>query len=292
MSKLLTHLLIFLLLPVAAACMSAQADGFDWIHDYDEALFRAQEQGKPIFAYLETDTCTYCRQMEATTLKDRSLIEDVGDDFIWLKLDAEKDQHGIALRERFRVDSFPGMLVLDAKGREWDRFTGYTPADELRRKLDQATGPNSFRVLLERIDADPSDAQAQFLIAERLRDREQWKEAAQAYADYLRADAGNSLKRADQALYYRAVGLSMSGQVMESLKTLETLEAGYPSSPFMPDSVLFRGQLLQHLERNQEARIAFETYLQRYPEHGYAPQVRDILSKLPGGTALPMARSH
>lgn len=292
MTKRLISLFLLLLFATASACISSHADGFDWIHDYDRAVQLSKQKDRPIFAYLETDWCTYCRQMEASTLKDQALIEEVGNDFIWLKLNAEKDEAGIKLRDRFRISSYPGMLILDAKGREWDRFSGYIPSAEFQKKLQEATGPNSFRALLQRLDSNPDDAEAHFLMAERLRERERWRDAAEAYGKYLQSDSENALDRADQALYYRAVGLSMSSQVEDSLKTLKSLEAQYPTSRWIPDSVLLRGQLLKYLKRNQEAREAFETYLARYPDHGYSPQVREILSKMEGGSALPMARSH
>lgn len=281
-----------LVLPWAGCSVqSAQANSFDWIHDYDKALELSQAQSKPIFAYLETDWCTYCRQMEATTLQDEQLIKEMGGNYIWLKLNAESDEAGVMLRDRFKVSSYPGMLILTSQGEEVDRLSGYLSSQEFRQKVESlAHGPMAVKRLKERLDKTPDDAELHFQLAERRRAREEFDLAAASYSRYLELDPQNKVGMIDHALYYRAAMLSVMGDIDASLEQLLRLEKEFPQSRYMADTVLLEGQIYQHKGMNDQARQAFRTYLAKYPEHGYADRVEAMLSRIPEG--LPMVKSH
>ena len=57
-----------------------------WEKDYHQALKKAQKENKPLVAYLFTDWCTYCQQMERETFSDASLVKKIGKEYVWLKL--------------------------------------------------------------------------------------------------------------------------------------------------------------------------------------------------------------
>ena len=290
-TMLLLALAALLLSLPACSVQSAQANSFDWLHDYEKALERSKAQSKPIFAYLETDWCTYCRQMERTTLKDQQLIEDMGGKYVWLKLNAESDEEGIMLRDRFGITSFPGMLILTSQGEEVDRLSGYLSSQEFRQKVEWlAHGPMAVKRLKERLAKAPEDAELHFQLAERRRAREEFALAAESYGRYLGLDSQNQLGMLDHALYYRAAMFSMTGDIEESLEQLLRLEGEFPQSRYRADTVLLKGQIYQHKGLRPQARKAFRTYLAQYPEHGFADRVQALLSRIPED--LPMVKSH
>lgn len=279
------------LLAACSPVMSSRADSLNWMHDYDQALRTASEQDKPVIAYLETDWCTYCRQMEQTTLIDRDVIESLGPKFVFVKLNAEKDARGIELQRRFEVDSYPGILILDRNGEEIDRISGYHPAEEFRDKiLFLSSSPLSFRGLSGRISADPNDAEAHFLLAERFRAREQYAEALDHYSKALQADKENKFGNADSSLYYKALMSVMVNRVDVAMETLLQLEKEYASSEHIADSILLRGQIYKHLGQNAKARRTIQQYLDNYPNHPYVADARSLLAAIP--TGIPMAKSH
>ncbi len=294
-SKLQTFLLLATVLGLAGvscSVMTTRADSFDWLHDYEEALRSAKAEKKPIFAYLETDWCTYCRQMEATTLKDEAMIASMRDQYVWLKLNAESDAQGRALRDRFSIVSYPGMLILDSDGEEIDRLSGYLSVQDFQKKVtDYTHGPRSFRRLKERAEQEPDDGENLFYLAERHREREEFRSSAEAYAGALKSDPENVLGLADQSLYYQSLSLTMVNEVADVLPLLDALERDYPESPLVPDSVLLRGQIYSYAGLKGKARTTFSSYLDKYPDHGYAGRVRQILSSL-GGQGMPLVSSH
>ena len=59
-------------------CTSAPA-AIPWRPDFEQALADGQKWSKPVLTYLYTDTCTYCKEMEATTFQDPLLVEEMRD---------------------------------------------------------------------------------------------------------------------------------------------------------------------------------------------------------------------
>ena len=78
-------------------------DRLPWIQSYEQALKQARQEGKLVLAYLYTDWCGYCKQMEAETFTDKAVIDEMSDSYVWLKLNAETDEEGRQLQERFNI---------------------------------------------------------------------------------------------------------------------------------------------------------------------------------------------
>lgn len=293
MTKTILAAAALLLAAPSCSTMTSSADSFDWTHNLDQALASSQAQDKPIFAFLETKTCSICMQMKRTTFKDQELIGAIGDDYVWLRLDAEDDAQGRELAKRFRVFSFPGMLLLDSQGDEIDRLMGYMPAEEFRSSIvSLTTGPGSLRSLQARAQMNPQDPRAHFELAERRRQREEYSEAAMIYLKSVQLDPKNEGGKVDDGMYFLSLCLAMVNQPKESLQYLEALESRFPNTSLMADLLLLRGQLHQHLGNSSLARTSYRSYLDRFPNHGFAARVRGEMAKLGTVGALPMASSH
>ncbi len=112
--------------------------------DFGTALERARTENKPILATFVTDWCGYCRKMDQTTWRDASVIERLAE-VLAVRIDAEDRQErngysGAALAERYGVQGFPTLVVLDASGRLVSRTSGYQSSGDLIDWLDQVLG--------------------------------------------------------------------------------------------------------------------------------------------------------
>ena len=117
-----------------------------WERDLSSALARAGSENKIVMVDFYTDWCGWCKKLERTTLTDarvqRALDRFVGwcrrfdqntlsdsnvqralERVVSVRLNAEKD--GREAAERFRVDEYPTILFLDARGEEVGRISGY-----------------------------------------------------------------------------------------------------------------------------------------------------------------------
>jgi thiol-disulfide isomerase/thioredoxin len=120
-----------------------QASRVPWT-DFGTALGRARAENKPILATFVTDWCGYCRKMDQTTWRDASVIERLAN-VLAVRIDAEDRQErngysGVALADRYGVQGFPTLVVLDATGRLVSRTSGYQTSGDLIEWLDQVLG--------------------------------------------------------------------------------------------------------------------------------------------------------
>jgi len=112
--------------------------------DFGAALERARVEDKPILATFVTRWCGYCGQMEKTTWRDPSVLSRLGD-VVAVRVDAEdatvRDGYsGLALAERYGVQGYPTLVVLDTGGRVVARTSGYLSSRDLIDWLDEVLG--------------------------------------------------------------------------------------------------------------------------------------------------------
>jgi thiol:disulfide interchange protein len=93
-----------------------------WERDLSSALARAGSENKIVMVDFYTDWCGWCRRFDQNTLSD-SNVQRALERVVSVRLNAEKD--GREAAERFRVDEYPTILFLDARGEEVGRISGY-----------------------------------------------------------------------------------------------------------------------------------------------------------------------
>lgn len=136
---------------ILAAPASAEEGGIPWADSLAPALDLAEKSGKPVLVDVWAIWCVPCHEMDQTTYRDERVIREA-EEFVPLKVDADVKTSFI---ERFRVDAYPTLLVLDGRGREITRFRGKIETEallELMRTVRE--GYATYQYGLERPD-DP-----------------------------------------------------------------------------------------------------------------------------------------
>jgi len=110
--------------PVSPAPAAAPA----WL-DFGPALVRAESEKKPVLLQFYTTWCGYCRKMEQETFRDPSVLEGLGG-VVAVRVDAEElraraGYRGAELADRYRIETYPTHVMVDAAGREIMRAVGY-----------------------------------------------------------------------------------------------------------------------------------------------------------------------
>src|SRR5437870_5362885 len=119
---------------VAVTSSLARPSIITWERDYGKAIKRAQAENKLIVADMFTDWCALCKQMDAETFADPKVIENIGNQFVWLKLNTETEEDGKRLQEEFSILTYPTILVLDDQGEEVDRIDRFLAASPFRER--------------------------------------------------------------------------------------------------------------------------------------------------------------
>ncbi|CUI17194.1 conserved putative secreted protein [Candidatus Protochlamydia naegleriophila] len=100
------------------------AGGLNWLNNYQEAISQSQSSGKPIvILFTGTQWCPACMKLEREVLNKAEFAQAVGGRFIFLKAEfpdyAEEAISASPFRsllDRYGIDAFPTMVVVDASG--------------------------------------------------------------------------------------------------------------------------------------------------------------------------------
>jgi thioredoxin-related protein len=87
------------------------------------ALEIAKAQSKPVFVYVRSEYCGWCRKFEEETFTNQSVIKTLNENFIRVSLDVNKQKNET---RNFGVYGTPTMIFLYSNGTGIKRIPGYT----------------------------------------------------------------------------------------------------------------------------------------------------------------------
>lgn len=107
----------------------------DWMLDYDAALKKAEESGKPLLVYFTgSGWCPACVALDKEVLSKKPFIEYANQNLIMLKADFSPygqptskkyaKQHN-RLAYTFDIEGFPSIVLLSPKGDFLEKFFAY-----------------------------------------------------------------------------------------------------------------------------------------------------------------------
>ncbi len=104
---------------------------------YDESLQKeAIAKKKYILLDFGAEWCAACKEMDATTLQDKNVTEELSSRWIAMKIDGTINSPEIEkLQKKYKVKGYPGFVVLSPSGEVKGGFTGYHNADDFLAKI-------------------------------------------------------------------------------------------------------------------------------------------------------------
>ncbi|MBZ0200421.1 MAG: thioredoxin fold domain-containing protein [Ignavibacteriaceae bacterium] len=133
--KIFRYLLSVILIAVAVyALIPSNSNSINW-QQYDEQTLAQADKAVIIDFY--ADWCIPCKELDAETFSDAKVIEK-SKNFIAFKADLTKSLSPEVeqLREKYKIIGVPTVLIIDSKGNEKQRITGFVNAEEFYRILD------------------------------------------------------------------------------------------------------------------------------------------------------------
>ena len=108
--------------------------GDDWQTDYEAALKEAAKENKMVLLdFTGSDWCGWCKKLQSDTFSKPEFKKFAEKNLVLVELDFPrgKDQpdslkkQNKELSEKFGVEGFPTLVLLDSKGKEVARNVGY-----------------------------------------------------------------------------------------------------------------------------------------------------------------------
>jgi len=273
-----TAILCLCLLAVPGQILAqAQAGGIHWSTSLAEATSRAARERQLVVAFLFADWCGWCRRMDGETWADPA-VASLQSSYVFLRLNAEKDADGIALRDQHSVRGFPVVLLLNGDGSEFERLEGFLPPESLLQRLkDAVNDPDSLGNLKAAEKRNPADAQVLFQLGIKLFNRMEFAEAERRFAAVAESPAKGAGPGIDEALFYQGLSQAMRMQVDTAVATLDRLQKEHPGSSLSPRASLLTGELMIQTGRREEGRRRVEEFLGKNPGHPLAERARRLL---------------
>lgn len=113
-----------------------------WPSDLNKALTEAKARKKYVLADFYTNWCLWCKKLEADTFADPDTATYLKKKFLTVRVNAEGTKAEQAAAEKYKVFTFPCVLVFDNKG----KFIG---------KINKYYGPKEFQDVVEDLIKNP-----------------------------------------------------------------------------------------------------------------------------------------
>lgn len=225
---------------------------------YSEVLSKAKSENKNIMIDFFTDWCKWCVELDNVVYKDKYVAGYANQNLVNWKIDAEKGE-GTELAERYKIKGYPTIVFVDPDGEEIDRIVGYLkPQEFLQAIKDFNSGVNTLGNLKGKLDVNPDDSEANYLMGKKLFGYGDADRSKQYFEKVLITDKDNISGYADNSKMYFA----LLTNDYQSLKDFSTL---YPGSDVLKDvAIMVAEYCYQNNDNYEEAakqyKIAFDNY--------------------------------
>ena len=123
--------------------------------------------------------------LEASTFKDKEIINLAKNNFINLKINAETE-YGMPLFNSFNGTGYPLILFLDSNGNELDRISGFLPDYEFIIKMQNIlNGKNTFTYYLDEYNKNNHSSEILFALANKYKEKNEIDKAISLYKQLL-----------------------------------------------------------------------------------------------------------
>jgi len=157
---ILTSLLLALTVSISTAA------GDEWMTDFEAAKQKAAAENKDLLVnFTGSDWCSWCIKLVDEVFKHDAFKKGVADNFVLVELDFPQDKSKLdestqkqneMLQEKYSIQGFPTILLLDDQGRPYAQ-TGY-----------QAGGPEKYLAHLDKLLAIKTKRDEALMAAEKL----------------------------------------------------------------------------------------------------------------------------
>ncbi|MCA9651398.1 MAG: thioredoxin family protein [Myxococcales bacterium] len=240
-----------------------------WFHgSLEQALAEAKAQDKLVLMDVGAYWCPPCHQLDEEVFVRPEVGEPLAAGYVAMHVDAEKGE-GPELVERYHVQAFPTILVLEPSGLEKGRIVDFLPAEALLAALERlARGDNVLAELADAVQSDPDDLGKRYALGHALLLAADAEAAAPELEAVLLGDPGNELGLAGKVLYDQAmfVTYKLQGDLEGAIVALRELQRRYPESKDAVRAHRTIGRLQCALGREDEAVASLQAMVATDPK--------------------------
>lgn len=134
---------------VGVAALSASAFATTpegWSTNLDKALVKAKTEKKAVLVeFTGSDWCPPCIAMRKNVFSKKEFVDAASEKYILVELDFPKGDKALAeknqpLAEKYKIEGFPTVVLLNAQGKEFSRFfaSEFPKTPDFLKHIDEA----------------------------------------------------------------------------------------------------------------------------------------------------------
>ena len=279
--------MILFCLHLNSPVFAASKENINWETDWETALKNASENKQPVLMDFYTDWCPPCKKLATITFKDKNVIHWFNkENYLLIKVNPEKDK---TAEKKFKVYSYPTLVIFNSKGVEIDRLLGYYNAGDLIKALENLKkGIGTLEDLLVRCETlkkeNKENTKAGFELMFKIMDkyiaRADYPEALKLVARVVQLDKDNTEKQASAALfrkgyiYYKWKKYKKAVEAMLSIRKMypgsEEAEAGYGAAAYYSEKTGDTAETLRILK----------DFVKYYPDSSHIEEVKKKIDRM------------
>lgn len=128
--------------------VDTDAPEITWLTNEEEALAKANAEGKPVLIDFGAEWCAACKKLEHQTFPDPN-VRSEAQRFVALRVDAtdDEDESVNKLKDKYKVVGLPTVIMLDKTGKEVVRFNDFVQADKFYAAMKCNVGSGGSEVV-------------------------------------------------------------------------------------------------------------------------------------------------
>lgn len=144
MMKAITWLASFTVAALTASALASTPKG--WSTDLDKAIEQAKAENKSVLVeFTGSDWCPPCIAMRKNVFSKKEFVDAASKKFVLVELDFPKGDKELSeknqpLAEKYQIEGFPTVVLLDSEGKEFTRFfaSQFPKVEDFLKHLDEA----------------------------------------------------------------------------------------------------------------------------------------------------------
>lgn len=251
--------------------------GIRWERDFEVALKKAKNSGKPVMIDFWADWCGWCHRLDETTYRDPKVVQ-LSKSFVPLKLNAEGTRAEVAVAVRYGVSSLPTIAFISPSGRMVLLLQGFQGPGQFPKVMEQArAGATKLMGWETTLAKNPDDPEALLGLGVHLLDGSLYDEARELLARARDVDANRPVSDRKQTRLLLGTLEYYGGRHPQAEQILKEGLALATPTEYDPKLLYVLGKNYLKLGRTQEARRTLQTVVADYASNPIAQKAKESL---------------
>lgn len=257
----------------------------EWQTDWQQTLKTAVEKKQPVLIDFYTDWCPHCKRLDELTFSDAKVGEYFSkENYALIKINPEKDTEA---ENKFKVYSYPTLVIFKADGAELDRMLGFFDPETLIKSLeDLKKGIGTLDDLMGKYKAYPETDKSfekitlMFGILDKYIARADYPQALELIDRIIVLDKDNILKQASAAMYQRGYIYYKWKKYRQAVDALLEISKVYPKSEEAEDGY---ASAAYYSEKIKDPKLTLEIlkgFVKNFPNSKYVERFGKKIAEL------------